>query len=178
MVRRLKDIFKAGQSGFTLLEMILALAIISFVTLGVTIANAQIMLQTSRNTDFTVASRQALNAAHWISRDAQMSHSINGTSGFPQTENLTIEWEEWDNTEHLVVYSLQGNQLIREYSVDGGATETTLIADYINPDPLKTYTTPPSVNNTLTIKITSSVGQGDRVVDFAKEFYIVSRPGI
>ena len=178
MVRRLKSIFKAGQSGFTLLEMMLALVIISIVTLGVTMANAQIMTQTSRNTDFTVASRQALNAAYWISRDAQMSHSINGVSGFPQTDNLTIVWKEWDNTEHVAVYSLQGNQLMREYSVDGGPTETTLIADYINPDPVKTYCPPPSDNGTLELIITSSVGQGDRVVDFTKEFHITSRPGI
>ena len=178
MIRRLKHIFKAGQNGFSLVEMLLALTILCIVTLGVTMANAQIMTQTSRNTDFTLASRQALNAAHWISRDAQMSHSMIGMAGFPQTDNLTIEWEEWDNSEHIVVYSLQGNKLMREYSVDGGAVETTLIADYINPDPLKTYTTPPTDNNTLTIKITSSVGQGQRVVDFAKEFYITSRPGI
>ena len=178
MVRHLKRIFRGRQKGFSLLEMILALALISIITLGVTIANAQIMVQTSRNTDFTAASRQALNAAHWISRDAQMSHSINGTGGFPQTDNLTIEWEEWDNTEHIAVYSLQGNQLIREYSVDGGPAETTLIADHINPDPSKTYCPPPSDNGTLELVITSSVGQGDRVVDFTKEFHIVSRPGI
>jgi prepilin-type N-terminal cleavage/methylation domain-containing protein len=176
MVYRLKNLLKARQRGFSLLEMILALALISIITLGVTIANAQIMVQTSRNTDFTLASHQALNAAHWISRDAQMSHSIDGAPGFPQTANLTIEWTEWDNSEHMAIYYLDGNTLMRSYSVDGGATETTLVADHINPNPSSTNST--SDNETLTILITSSVGEGDRVVDFTKEFYITSRPGI
>ena len=104
---------KKNQRGFTLVEMMVALAIISFVSLGATMANAQILAQTARNNDYTTATRQALNAVHWISRDAQMSHSINGSSGFPDAENLVITWTQWDNTEHTAVYSVQSNQLKR-----------------------------------------------------------------
>lgn len=176
MIRRKKKISKHNQRGFTVLEMIVSLAIISFVTLGATVANTQIIQQTTRNTDFTAASRQALNAAHWISRDAQMSHSINGTAGFPQSENLTIAWTEWDNSTHTVIYYLQNNTLRRIYSQDDFPTQTTVVAEHINDNASLTHCS--TSNDTLTITITSSVGEGDLIVDFTKEFQITSRPGI
>ena len=167
---------KKHQRGFTLMEMMVALVIISCVSLGATMANAQIMSQTARNNDYTTATRQSLNAVHWISRDAQMSHSINGTSGFPDSDNLVITWKQWDNTEHTVVYSVVNNTLRRSHSVDGGAAVTTVVAEYINDDPSLTNCS--LSNDVLTIKITSSVGAGDQVVDFTKELQIASRPGI
>ena len=83
MLSRVLRRLKKNQNGFTLIEVIVSLAIIGAICVGAAVANAQIITQTSRNNDFTTASRQALNAVHWISRDAQMSHTINGTAGFP-----------------------------------------------------------------------------------------------
>lgn len=171
-LRRLKK----NQNGFTLVELTVSLAIIALITLGATVTNAQIINQTSRNSDFTTATRQALNAVHWISRDAQMSHSITGTAGFPLSENLSMSWMEWDNSQHVATYYLQNNKLSRSHSVDGGAPEVTLIAEYINDDAALTNCT--SANGTLTLKITSTVGEKDRVVNFTKEANISSRPNI
>jgi prepilin-type N-terminal cleavage/methylation domain-containing protein len=171
-LRRLKK----NQSGFTIIELSVSLIIIGLICLGATVAIAQIINQTSRNDDFTTASRQALNAVHWISRDAQMSQSINGTAGFPLSENLTMSWMEWDNSEHVAIYYLQNNTLRRSYSVDGGTPQITVVAEYINDDAALTNCT--AANDTLTIKITSTVGENERVVNFTKEANIVSRPNI
>jgi prepilin-type N-terminal cleavage/methylation domain-containing protein len=167
---------KNKQNGFTLIELTVSLAIIGLICLAATITTAQVLNETSRNEDFTTASRQALNAVHWISRDVQMSHSINGTAGFPLSDNLTMSWEDWDNSQHVATYILQDDKLSRSYSVNGSAPEITLIAEYINDDPSLTNCT--SINGILTIKITSTVGENDRAVNFTKEANITSRPNI
>ena len=176
IIPRVIKIIKNNQHGFTMIEMTVALVLISIISLGATVTNAQIMSQTARNNDYALATREALNAGHWIMRDAQMSHSINGTAGFPASDNLVISWTQWDNSEHIATYFLQDNILKRSYSVNGSAAVTTMIAEYINSDPSMTNC---SYNNdVLTIKITSSVGEGDLVIDFTKELQVTSRPGI
>ena len=176
MFRNVLRRFKKDQGGFTLIELTVSLAIIGFICLGASVAITQLMDQTSRNNDYTTASRQALNAVHWISRDAQMSHSINGTAGFPLSENLSMSWTEWDNSNYIVTYCLVNDKLTRSYSVNGSIPEITLIASYINDDVALTNCS--TDNGTLTIKITSSVGENERVVDFTKEANITSRPNI
>jgi len=176
MISRVLRRLKKKQTGFTLIELMVSMAIIGAICLGALVATAQIINQASRNDDFTTASRQALNAVHWISRDAQMSHTINGTVGFPVSDNLTIAWIDWDNSEHEAIYYLEGTTLRRSYSVDGGIPQTTLVAEYINGSISMTncsYT-----NGILKIKITSTVGENERVVNFTKEADISSRPNI
>ena len=167
---------KKKQIGFTLIELTVSLAIMGAICLGATVANAQIINQTARNSDFTTASRHTLNAIHWISRDAQMSHSINGTAGFPLSDNLTMSWKEWDNSEHVAIYYLQNNKLSRSYSVNGSLPQVTLVAEYINDN--ATLTNCSTANGILTIKITSTVGENEKVVNFTKEANISSRPNI
>ena len=172
-------LFHKNQRGFSLLELMVSLAIASIISLGALIANAQVLSQTSRNNDYTTASRQALNAVHWISRDAQMSHNVTGADTFPG-DDLTLTWTEWDNSQHVAIYSLEDNKLSRSYTevVGGvpGPTQVTTIAEYINDDPA--YTNSCYTDSVLTIKITSSVGENDLVVDFTKQASITSRPNI
>jgi hypothetical protein len=105
-----------------------------------------------------------------------MSHSINGTAGFPSSDNLTISWTEWNNNECVSIYSLENNRLTRSYSVNGSLPEVVMIAEYINDNPSMTNCS--YANGVLTLKITSSVGENDRVIDFTKEASVSSRPNI
>ena len=165
-----------NQQGFLLIEVLGALVIASLISLVVTMANAQVLSQTSTNNNYTTASRQTLNAIYWIGRDVQMAQTINGTSGFPQTENLVLSWKTWENNVHTANYSLVDGQLQRTYVIDSGSPTTTTIAEYINPGEGLTYCT--SDNGVVTLKITSSVGEGAKTVDVSKIHQITSRPNL
>ncbi len=164
------------QRGMTLVEVLVSVAIAGIISLGATLANGQVLNQTTRNNDFTTASRQTLNALHWIGRDTQMAQTINGTSGFPATSSLTLTWTDWDNTEYEVVYSVTDGKLIRSYTAGEGSPSVTFIADHINSEADKTYCT--TDNGTLTLTITASVGEGDKIIDVTKKRVITSRPNL
>ncbi len=166
---------KIGQAGFTLVELLVAVAISGLVSLGAAIASAQVLSQTTKNNDYTLASRNVLNASYWISHDASMAQTINGTEGFPQTEDLSLFWRGWDNTRYSANYTLENGILKRIYSENETIT-TMIIASNINPDPSKTYCV--YENGILTVTITSSVGAGDKVVNVTKVRQITPRPGL
>jgi len=159
-----------------LIEFIAALAISSLIGIIVTIMNAQILNQTSSNNNFTMASRQTMNALHWISRDVQMAQTINGTDDFPQSDSLVLTWKTWDNTVHTANYTLEDDLLTRSYVIGSGSPSVLLVARYINPAEDMTNCT--SDNGVLTLTITSSVGEGSKVVNVTKSHQISSRPNI
>jgi prepilin-type N-terminal cleavage/methylation domain-containing protein len=168
-------LFQKNQGGFTLIEMLAALAITGLISLGASIATGQVLNQTSRNNDYTTASRNTLNALHWISRDVTMAQTIDGWEGFPQSEDLSLSWIGWDNTEYSANYTLDNGILRRVYS-EGGQVNTTFIAENINSNAALTNCT--SHNGTVTVTITCSVGAGDKIVNVTKVRIIASRPNL
>jgi len=163
-----------GENGFTLIEMVVVLAITGIIGLGAAVATYHVMTHSSRNADATSASQHTLNAIHWISRDAQMAQVVSpeGTSGFP----LTLRWVEWDNIGHEVVYTIEDGALIRAYSTDGGGDSQVVVAQHINPD--TEMTNCGFSDGVLTLKITATVGEGVRAVSVGKVREIVPRPGL
>jgi len=163
-----------SQRGFTLIELIAALAIAGLIGLGAAMVTAQVFNQSARNSDYTTASRHTMNAIYWISRDAQMSQTIapDGASGFP----LTLSWTQWDNSEHQVIYSIADDRLTRSYSVDGGEPSEILVAQHINS--AAENTTCEFTDGVLTVEITATVGEGTRTLSVTKVREITPRPGL
>ena len=169
--RRMGSIVKA-QRGFTLIETLVVIAITGIIGLGATTVIFQVNNLTTKNTDYTAASRQTMNAIYWISNDAQMAQTVapSGASGFP----LTLSWTGWDNTVHQVTYTLEAGRLRRYYSVDGGGAAQSHIAQYINTD--ESMTSCNFTSGVLTLKITASVGEGTRLINVTKTREITARP--
>ncbi len=74
--------FCKEQAGYTLIELMAAMVITGLIGLGATISIFQVLTQTSKNSDYTTASRNAMNAIHWISRDAMMAQTMDGVERF------------------------------------------------------------------------------------------------
>jgi prepilin-type N-terminal cleavage/methylation domain-containing protein len=163
-----------SEKGFTLIEMVVALAITGIIGLGATSAIYHVMINGGRNADAVAASQHALNAIHWISRDVQMSQDVSpeGASGFP----LTLQWITWDNSEYEVVYSIEDGTLTRSFSTGGVEESEVVVAQYIDTDTEMSNCVFSS--GVLTLKITATVGEGLHAVSVGKVREIVPRPGL
>lgn len=141
--------------GFTLVEVIVAVAICALIAGAASPALFQIMTGTERNNNRVTAVRQVQQAGTWISRDAIRARNLTVPvdDGFP----LTLSWGElWPqegeagltyvSTERSLTYTLLEDKLQRQessvtviYNAEGqqqGApttvNTTTLIAQYLS----------------------------------------------
>ena len=165
---------RENQKGFTLLEVVAVLAITGLIGVGAAIATNQVVNQGANNSDYTAASQHTMNAMHWISRDAQMSQTLepSGPSGFP----LTLSWTEWDNSAHQIIYSIEDDKLKRSYSVDGVAPSQTVVAQQINS--AAENTTCEFASGVLTVKMTATIGTGLKAISVTKVREISPRPSL
>ena len=141
------------NSGFTLIELLVALTITVLIVGVVTTSIFQVFVINAHSNSHLLAVKQVENAAHWISRDAQMAQVIEPgeDSGFPL--NLSqIGKNNW----YQVTYTLGGSELQRLYSVNGGDPIVTLVARFIDPE--MTYCE--FEGDVLIYKITAAVGDG------------------
>ncbi len=130
---------KPGEKGFTLLELLVSVAITGLITVAAGSAMFQIFRGTGSNNDYMTAVRQVQNAGFWISRDAQRADSVNTTAN--ETAFLTIRWTEWVAPNNPVYHSANytfenlgggiGTLKRIHKSSSVGTSDQTLIAQYI-----------------------------------------------
>ncbi len=124
---------KRGQNGFTLIEILIVLAITSVIVGPLAMATTTLLTNPPRSADQNVVLSQVQNAGYWISRDVQMASNVtpSGPTGFPLSLSIPVDSDK--NHDLRVNYLYDGNKLKREVR-DSSLTliSETLIADYID----------------------------------------------
>lgn len=148
---------KRGQKGFTLVELLLVIAITGLIMGGLTTAILQVLDMSHRTTNRMTAVRQVQQAGFWLSPDAQMAQEIDTESEF-----LKLTWTGLETAEeHEIIYALgdmpsgELKILWRQHYVDSELDSTVKVAEYIDPD----HTSCEWDGNMLTFTVTATVGR-------------------
>ena len=134
---------REDERGFSTIEIIVAILIMSMIALGAGMTIFQVIKVTAQSDSHMTALQQVQNAGFWISRDAQMADNVT-TENLSGTNFLVLSWTEVDDsdntTDHSVTYffdELSGGigRLKRNHSSSAGLNNETLVAQYICYDP-------------------------------------------
>jgi len=142
---------RARQTGMTLVELIIAIAIISLMAGGIAMAVHQLLTSNRQANDQQYAVSQLRQAEHWITQDAQMTWTIN-SSGFP----LTLSWTGIvDQADHQVTYTLEGPsgslKRLQRYELVDGIPNTLVVAQNIDDVASSCSFTAPMLSVTLVV---------------------------
>ena len=145
-----------NQKGITLVELVIAIGISSFVIVGAAVAIFQLTTVSDRNSNYMTAYTEVQNAGFSVSRDAAQAQAVDDTSGF-----VTLDWVDWEGDAHKIVYTLEDasgglKELWRTYSINDVPQETIRVARYI--DAAETNLAWNASESVLTLEITAQVG--------------------
>src|SRR3990172_6223548 len=142
---------KRGDPGFTLVELLVALAVTSSVIGLLSTALFQFLTATSGGHDRLAVQRDHDTAFQWINRDAQMAVPELATVG----SDLTLQWADvvGTPTTYESSYSQSGAELVRALTVDGTPSSQTVARHLV----ASGFSASRS-GNLLTVSITSAMG--------------------
>jgi len=163
-----------SQRGFTLIELIIAVAITGAITGSLAMGIFQTFDYSARGNARMTCVKQVENAIHWLSRDAQMAQEVTpdlDADGFP----LELTWTEWDNTHHVITYRIEGSELKRGHVEDGIPLADYVVARYVAADPGLTNCDFNETDWVLTFEITAIVTGYPEDISETREVRITPR---
>jgi prepilin-type N-terminal cleavage/methylation domain-containing protein len=157
------------QRGITLIEMLIAVALVGLITGGITMTINQVLTINTRASSHMVALRQVQQAGKEVSKDAlQAQHVDDNPSG---GQFLFLCWTDWDGTKNEVTYTITADdKLRRELEItpadpeEEPTTIVSIVAEYIDvtfdllTGKAKTYCDWDPVAKVLTFQVTATVG--------------------
>ena len=123
---------KRGEKGFTLLEVLIGVAIMAIVVVAVAMTTTTLLLNEGQAAGQNTALPQVQNAGYWISRDVQMARIV--TLGEPGVFlRLDIPRDDNPDNDYTIDYVFDSDKLKRRvYDSLGTLTSETFIAEYID----------------------------------------------
>ena len=105
--RSLTRLQQSGQAGLTLIELIIAIAIIGLIA-GVTVIAIHQLLTASRQAnDQQYAVSQLRQAEHWMTRDALMARTVVPDSLVPTGFPVVLSWTTSASVSYEIEYLLE-----------------------------------------------------------------------
>lgn len=173
---------RTNEHGFSTIELIVSILIISAIGIGAMITIFHVMRVTAQSDSHMTAIQQVQNAGLWISRDAQMADNVT-TDNLSASDFLVLSWTEVDDSDNTIGHSvtyffedLSGGigRLKRNHSSSSGLNNGTLVAQYIsfNPaDPANTSNVS-YISPSLTLKLIAIFGEASET----REYQVSLRP--
>lgn len=159
------------EKGFSLIEVIVGLAIISIIIVAMSMTITTIVTNSQGTTERSVVLRQVQNAGYSISHDVQMAENVtpDGTGGFPLTLDIPVDTDQ--NNDYSVDYLFDGDKIIRQvYDSSHTLIKETVVAEYIDVDET-TFTALGSNAYELTVRASS----GEAIAE--RSYQVKQRPG-
>ena len=119
------------QAGFTLLELLIGLAIAGLIAGFLGTFVYETMRVTNSGNDHLLVTDDLRSAAAWLSQDGQMADFATSMAA---TSSLVLSWTDaysGANIGYRATYSVAGTELQRSYGVRGGTQVTTTVARHI-----------------------------------------------
>jgi len=173
---------RRNEHGFTIIETIVALAIMALIGGAASMTAFQVTNSAEFNKSHMTAVSQAQNAGYWISRDAYMAE-ITTTDNLSPPDFILLSWTERDYVSddiyHSITYffeELSGGigKLKRNHWSSAGTSNEILVAEYIyyNPDDPDNTSKASYQAPVLTLQLTTLYGDTSET----REYRINSRP--
>lgn len=164
------SMLKRNQQGMTLVEIIVASAIIAALTGAFSTMIFSILHHTESSNAHVTAATSIEDAAHRISKDGQMAQKTDLLPDNP-VNSITLSWTDPTNSDNYAVsYVLVGNKLQRQETINLGTPTTQAVA--ISIDSIEFYQ-PAGTTDFFTTKITSSGNSAS--VNETRKYHILLR---
>lgn len=172
------------QSGFTLIEILIAVTIMVVAGAAAGLAIYQVMRGTESNSNQLNVVQQVQNTGYWIGHDIQMAVSVNATGNVTFPCFLQCSWTAWDEegtaVYHQIEYTLDQESgdlysLNRNHSSSEGADNDMLVAQHIFYQPGSENTTSAVYSNPTLILTVTSIFEGQQET---REYRIKKRTGL
>ena len=110
-----------NQKGFTLIEVLVVVGVISIVLVGIVASIYQVVWASGRSNSRVVALADLNQAALRLKKDIQMAHGTSLPDGEPTQNSVNLTWTDYtsfapeDERSHYSYYALSGANLTRNY---------------------------------------------------------------
>jgi len=153
-------VIQRDQRGVTLVELLIAILLAGVVTSGITMTIFQVFNMNSRTSNHMIAIRQVQHAGKQVSQDLLQAQHIDTEDNPDTPELLALNWTDWDNAQHGIVYNLEDMPsgefkiLWRRHYINLSLDSTTNVAEYI--DSYQTSCVPDG--DAFIFRVTANVG--------------------